>query len=351
MKTSSSLRIRPLATAIFCTLVVSLAPVLRAQTTATTVPVGFVTVTIAAAPNATSPKLTPVSVPLYRTADYSAAVTALNTSTQFTLSGSFTASAFVTTPHFVRVKTVANVADAVNIGKAFLISANTTTQLTVVLPSGVTNINTQIHVGDTCEVLPANTLASVFQTAPTILKSDPDASKADNVLLWNGTTWSTFYHDGFSWLNDALGFDSQDNAVIYPDEAAFVVRRGTSSVPLTIMGTVPSTTEQTDFAGGTVAQPGLTFISNRFPTNATLVSLGLQSIPGWISGGDASAVDNVLIWSGTNWGVYYFDGFNWINDALGFDPQDSTAISAASGVFIIRKGVKKILTQNLPYSL
>lgn len=350
---ASSRSIRPLATALACTLLASLLPALHAQTTATTTPVGFITVTIPAAADATHPSNAVVSVPLYKTADYAAAVATLDSPTQFTLSGSFTASAFVTTPHFVRVKTSAT---AAHVGKFFLITANTTSQLTVTLPSGVANINTVLSAADTCEVVPANTLASVFGTSPPLLKPNADPLVADNVLIWNGSSWDTYSHDGTAWQN-ANSFDPQDKTVIYPDEGVFVIHRFTASpgtnapVTLTLMGTVPSTAEKTDVAGGTAAHPGYTFISNRFPVNSTLGSLALQTLPGWISGSDPVAVDNALIWNGSSWDTYYYDnGVPAWQNANSFDPQDATPIPTGAAVFVIRKGgVKQSLAQALPY--
>ena len=348
MKTPS-LRLRPFAAAILCSL---MAPALFAQT-ATTTPVGFITITIPAAADATHPANSVVSVPLYKTADYASAVASLDSATQFTLTGSFGAGAFVATPHFVRVKTSAT---AAHIGKFFLISANTTSQLTVVLPAGVLDINAFISATDTCEVVAANTLGSVFGTTTPVLKTSPDPVVADNVLIWNGSTWDTYYHDGTAWQN-VNSFDPQDNTVIYPDEGMFVIHRFTASpgvnasVSLVLMGTVPSTAEKTDVSGGTVGHPGYTFISNRFPVNATLGSLGLQLLPGWVSGGDPVAVDNALIWNGTTWDTYYYDnGVPAWQNVNSFDPQDSTPIPAGAAVFVIRKGgVKQTLAQSLPY--
>ena len=346
-----SLRLRPLAAAILCSL---LAPALFAQT-ATTTPVGFITITIPAAQNATHPSNNVVSIPLYKTADYSAAVATLDSATQFTLSGTFAAGAnFATTPHFARVKTSAT---AAHTGKFFLISANTTSQLTVILPSGVANINTVLSVADTCEVVAANTLSSVFGTNPPVLKTSSDPLAADNVLIWNGSSWDTYFHDGSAWQS-LTSFDPQDNTVIYPDEGMFVIHRFTASpgvnaaVNLVLMGTVPSTAESTDVAGGSTAHPGYTFISNRFPVNSTLGTLALQLLPGWVSGSDPVAADNALIWNGTTWDTYFYDNSvpGW-QSLSSFDPQDSTPVPAGAAVFVIRKGgVKQTLAQSLPYT-
>ncbi len=342
------------ASALFSTEVI-------AQTTATTIPVGFITATIPAAPSLSNPSNSVVSIPLYQTAAFSSAVDGLVSATEFTMSGAvFTPGAFVTVPHFVRVKTSAT---SSHVGRFFLIAANTNNKLTVSLPSGVANINTVVSVADTCEIVPANTLGTVFQSVLPQLKKTDDPATADNVLIWGGTTWETYYYDpNFngpnqgSWAS-ASSLDPQDATVIFPDEGLFIIHRLTSPVPLVLMGTVPSTAEKSALAGGTPSAPGFTFLSNRFPVNSTFGSVALQNLPGWVKNADPAAADNALLWNGSTWDTYYYDAdFNgpaqgaWAS-ASSLDPQDSTPIPATSALFVIRKGgVLQSLAQTLPYT-
>lgn len=320
---------------------------LHAQT-ATTTPVGFITVVIPKATGATTPSNNAISIPLYATAAYVSSVASVDSTTQLTLTGAaWTAGQFVlaasggtaTTPYIVRVKS------GTNVGKFWLISANTASQLTVTNPyGGTTNITGLVSMNDSCEILPANTLSSVFG-APSLLQTGATPDAADNVLLWNGTNWDTYYNNGTNWT--AGGRATFDSLVIYPDEGVFVIRRNTATdVPLTLMGTVPSTAEKTSLAGGGAS----TFFSNRFPTDTTLGGLGLHTTAGWTSGATADVADDLLIWNGTNWDTYWYNGTNWTSGGRG--DQGPTVIKAGSAVFVTRVGGSVVtLAQVLPYTL
>lgn len=347
MKTSSSLRIRPLATAILCTLVASLAPVLRAQTTATTVPVGFITVTIPAAPSPSTPSNASLSIPLYNTAAYASSVAALVGATDFTLSGAaWTASQFAdpANPYLVRIKGQPTLNVGANVGRTFLIIANTTNQLTVALPTGVANINAFLSANDLCEIVPANTLGKIFGTTTPILQAGDTPDIADNVYILNGTTWEAYFHNGLNWRKNG-GIGNKNNTIIYPDDGLFVVHITASPVVLTLMGTVPSTTEQTELIGG-----GSTFIANRFPTDVQLVNTGIQLLPNWVTGAVEDA-DLVYTFNGALnvWETYYHNGTSWRKGG-GIGNKDTTIIPAGTALVISRHNVSGVvLSQALPY--
>lgn len=357
---ASSLRFRPLAAAILCTLIA--VPTLQAQTTATTVPVGFITVTIPAAVDANTPASSALSIPLYKTADFTGPVASIDSSTQFSLTGAaFTVNQFadLAAPRLVRVKTSTT---AAHVGKFFLVTANTATQLTVDLTgTGVANIGDVLTAGatpDTVEIVAANTLGSVFgnATTPPTLAPGASAGVADNVLLWNGTTWDTYYWTGAvgspTNIWKSIGNLNRANTVIYPEDGVFVVRKATTGpVDITFLGTVPSTTEQSG-----IAASGSTFLANRFPTDTTLGALGLHTLPGWTAGASAGTADNVFVWNKTAgvWDTYYWTGAVGspanIWKSIGNLDRSSTPILAGTGVFIAHGGSALNLTQTLPYT-
>ena len=347
----SSICTRSIAAVVALSLAAIAAPSASAQTTATTVPVGFITATIPAAPSLTNPSNAVVSIPLYQTAVFQSTVATVGpTATKFTMSGAAFGN-LTTVPHLVRVKTSVTPS---HVGKTFLISANTATELTV---SGIANVSTAVSVGDACEVVPASTLAKVFQSVLPQIKKSSDPLTADNVLIWTGVTWGYYYYDPTGgpvgtggWQLDG-DLDPQDNTVIYPDEAVFIIRRLTTPLSLVLMGTVPSTAEKTDIAGGTPSIPGYTFISNRFPVGTTFGSLALQTLPGWISGVEPTVADKALLWNGTTWSTFFYDPTNggWQLDG-DLDPQNNTPIPATSALFVVRRGgATQTLAQALPY--
>lgn len=345
---ASSRSIRPLATALACALLASLLPALKAQTTATTTPVGFITVTIPAAVDVSTPSNTSLSVPLYNTAAYVSSVATLDSATQFTMTGAaWTAGAFAApaAPYLVRIKGQPTLNVGANVGRTFLITGNTTNQLTVSLPNGVVNINTLLNVNDSCEIVPANTLGSLFGTTTPVLQSGASVDVADNVFILNGGSWETYFHNGTSWRKSG-GLGNKDNTVIYPDEGLFIVHITTSPVVLTLMGTVPSTSEETQLLGS-----ASTFLANRFPVDTTLVATGIHLLPGWVTGAVETA-DLVYAYnSGTSqWDTYYHNGTSWRKSgAIG--NKDSTVIPAGTAIVVSRQSAATaVLSQTLPYT-
>ena len=257
-------------------------------------------------------------------------------------SAAWTASQFASAsaPRLVRIKIGANA------GRFFLVSGNTVNQLTVILPPSVPTLVGVLAVGDSCEIVPANTLSTVFGPTATGLLTGASAGVADNVLIWNGATWDTFYNNGTNWRKSG-NLGNQNNIVVFPDDGLFLSHKGLSPTSITLMGTVPSTAEISDLDTST----GATFLGNRFPTDTTLLSLGLHLTPNWTSGASAGVSDNVLLWNGATWDVYYFNGTNWRKSG-NLSNQNTTAVPAATAVYVTRKSaVASIFLQPLPYSL
>jgi uncharacterized protein (TIGR02597 family) len=324
---------QPLAAAILA--IAPLTATVSAQTTATTTPVGFITVSVPAG-TANSPSNKAVAIPLYNAPAFIGAVSSIDNSTSFTMSGAtWTAGQFTTTAHVVRIRS------GTQTGRLYTITGNTANQLTVDTRGG--SLAGVLSVNDSCEVIPANTLGTVFGTTTPIVQTGASALDADNVFIWNGTTFDTYFHDGTNWRK-AGSLLSQNNTVIYPDEGVFVARRATSPLTLTFMGTVPSGTEKTEL------ETGSTFIGNRFPIDVQLGAIGFQSTTGWVAGADASTADKVFVWNGTTWDTYYYNGTNW-RKAGNLNNQDTTLITAGTSLFITRSGANPaVLSQALPYT-
>jgi uncharacterized protein (TIGR02597 family) len=345
--THTSICTRSIAAAIALTFAAVLSTA-TAQTTATTIPVGFITKTIPAA--GASPSNTVLSIPLYQTAAFQSAVTATPApgATEVTLnSAAFTTTQFTTVPHLLRVKTGALA------GKFWVVLATPAPGNVVSLkePNGGTPgvadaVLTGLVAGDSCEILPANTFGSTFGAIPGIGAGTTAGGVAvDNVLVWNGTTYSTYYYHSTNnrWQRATL---NATNTIIFPDDAVFFVRKLATALPVTLMGTVPSTAEKTELIGSSN-----NFISNRFPVDITLGTSGIENAPGWIKGTTAGASDNVLIWNGANFTTYYYHSTNnrWQRSTLN---ATATPLPAAEGFFVVRSAGTSdtVLTQNLPYT-
>jgi uncharacterized protein (TIGR02597 family) len=330
----------------------------------TTVPVGFTTPAIPAAIDANTPSSTVISVPFYAVdaTNFVGAVSSVDSSNQLSISGAtFTnPNGFVTPPHLARLKSGSSV------GRFFIITANTATQLTLdtatagyALTSGTpSNTQAQVNVGDSVEIFPASTLSTLFGfTAATVpFQQGSSAGAADNMYLFNGTSWDVYFFNGTTqhWRKSG-NLNNQDNTVVLPDRGIFIVRRATSPLNLTFLGTVPSTTERTDVAGA-----GSTFKSSRFPVDFTLAGatnpLNLQTLSNWLGGTSAGAADNVYLWEGTSWGVYFYNNTtgHWRKSG-NLNNQDTKVIPLGTAMFIVRQstaqGNTSTLVQTLPYSL
>ena len=326
-----------------------------AQTTATTIPVGFITKTVPAGAVG-SPSSAIVSIPLYATAVFTSAATAVNANAVTLASAAFTTLPNpqfavpavaplqgIANPHLLRVKT------GTGTGLFFAITGNTANSVTVALPPSVATLVGVVSVNDSCEIVPANTLGSVFgnATTPPTLTGGANLAAADNVYLFNGASWVAYYYSSASSYWKQSGNADRSNTVIFPDDLAFISRKDTSGpANITLMGTVPSTLEQSELPTGSIA------FANRFPVDMTLAGLGLQNLPGWVPGPNAATADNVYLFSGTAWVKYYFSntvGSSWWKQSGNAD-RGTTPISAGTGVFIVRSGALGLLSQALPYT-
>ncbi len=359
MKTNTSL-LRHLAAA--AVLLLSAATHTAFAQSATTDPVGFITLNINGHDNGTGlDGNTALCVPTYNTPDFQGAVATLDSATQFTLTGAtWTAGAFAmpadggtaTVPRLVRIKSGAQV------GKFFRVTGNTTNQLTVDLSLyGIANINTVLAVGNTVELLPANTIGSVFGN-PTTLAGNTTATTADNLYLQNGAGWFRYYWktnlDPARWvLNGGGNADVSNTTIIYPDTGVYVLRRAVGNLAITVQGVVPTTAEKSD-----IEAPN-TFLANRFPTNTTLGALGLETLPGWVSNTTATTSSNVYILQPSGaWSRYYFKSnaspsAHWVlNGGGNGDVGATTTIPAGTAVYIsFSAGAPATLSQALPYTL
>lgn len=307
--------------------------------TASTVPVGFIKITLPAAANASNPSNTPVAVPLYKVAAFTGAVATVSGTASFTVtSGTFTANQFTSAPHLVHMKS------GNSVGRHFLIMSHTANQVTV--DSRGLDLTTGIAANDLFEVLPAWTLATLFNPNP--FATGADYTTVDNVLLWNGASFDTYFHNGTAW-QQVNGSGDKGATIVYPDEGMFITHRALASLDITLLGTVPSTNEKSDIEGASA-----TLLANRFPVNLTLSGTGqalnLQSLPGWVSGQTADAADTVYLWNGKDWDACFYDGANW-RQADAIQPINSKVIPAGTAMLIYRANAgTATLTQALPYT-
>ena len=305
------------------------------QTTVATDPVGFTSSTVAAG------RTGALALPLDNMPAFTGPVSNRTTNTIQTTNAGWTAGdfgPFNSKPHVIRVLSGASQ------GRQFRISSNTTDTLT--LTTGSTDLTSAIANGDRYQILPVDTLSSLFgQNAPGLVTgTDPNA--VDNVLIRGAAGWLTYYNDGTNWLRQGAGSTPQNNVPILPETGALLVNRGTSAFSFTLTGAVPTTKLKTELPANR-----LTILGNRFPTATTLVGLGLHTLPGWNSNPDPALADKVLFRGANGWLTFYYDGTNWLRQGAGSTAQNP-GISVGTSVLVDRRaGTDVTLEQQLPYNL
>jgi hypothetical protein len=235
----------------------------------------------------------------------------------------------VTLPSVVRITSGAGE------GLVFNILSKDSNTLTVANNS-VPNISAIVTSGNSYVVYGAQTLNSYFGL--TSFTKASTSSVADNVLIYNGVTWVTYYFDTDDnfWRTTASATDA-GGTVLVPNQAFLFVRKNTS-LPLTLLtsGTVIDTK-----AGSYFPVSGLFVLGNQIPTNSTLGTIGLQLNAGWKRRNGSTSfaqADQVFIWNGV---AYINAAYNdltsrWENS--GGTDVSSTAINAATGLLVSRKG-------------
>lgn len=324
-----------------------------AAETVYTIPQGYTKVTVAAADEAGSSKLTAISASLLQDVEYSGsaslgAYTAGNTSQKLDVSGAtwsvgqWTTAGPASSPYLAYVSVADDPGNADGIApaeEAFLINANNTTgELTIETSF---DLASRFPASTTVKIRKANTLDSFFGSQSASFGGN------DIVYIWNGSAWSSFQYVGGQWttINDPFA-DVGPITVIHPDEGVFISRAETSPVVVTLFGEVPSAPQIATISG-------VSFLASRFPIATSLKDLGVATTS-WTGN------DILYIWDQdaspvAKWDSYQYNGGQWttVNDP--FTSVDDTEIPANSAVFVSRSteitGANADTTAILPYTI
>jgi uncharacterized protein (TIGR02597 family) len=333
------------------------APIASAQN-ATTDPVGFVTTTIPAGTGSSKTTVF-VSAPLYDTASVNGSATGALTGVS---SNSLTNSAAGWTsgelsqasgPFFVQI-TSGN-----GSGTMLLIQSNTADTLTINSTySPAADLTTLgIASGDSYRISPADTIESLFGTPADGVQGGTAQTSADTVqLVVNGSASTYFYKTDATpaarWTKVAFGNPDATNEPVLPNFGIQYSRLAATPLTLTATGSVPVSARQ-----AAIKNSGATLLSNYWPTDTTLAALGLQNIPGWLSGANQNSADIVLTRSLTNGSskTFFYNGTTWKQVGFGVPASsDNEPIPVGTSVRIFRKGSasgQSVIAQSAPYSL
>jgi hypothetical protein len=285
----------------------------QAQTNAVTDPVGYYTWTLPNGYNFVSPAMT-------QPVEYAGKVTSIAGTTITDTNAVWTAGAYSGVPYWVEFLN-----NGTNAGVFADVASNGTNSLVT-----ATDLSSVVTVGTAYKLRKHWTIGTLFSSS--FITPGGDASTADNLYLWNGGGYDIYYNDGSIWTDD--GFEDRSNIPIYPDEGLIISRKVANTTNGVVVGHVK--TGQTKH---TVVN-GFNFIGNIYPvgspaTNAvTLGNSGLA--PNMEFGGDAGSSDNVYLWNGGGYDIYYYDSGSsiWTDD--GFEDRGNIEIPLG-GVALIKR--------------
>jgi len=321
-----------------------------------TVPVGYVTLT-AAAGTGTAKKASLLSLPLYGTMEGDGAMkgqlthvsaSALTNADADWKPGQLSQAA---APCLIKITSGAAT------GRTFLISTatpNTANTVTIdakdVAQGALDTLG--IAIGDSYELLPCDTLSSLFGTPETSgVLGGSNPNLADSlVITTNGATETFFFNTSVNrWAKSFPGSPDATNAPIRPDSGVWYQRLAATDLKLILTGRV-STTQRI----ASVKNSATTLLAQGWPVDITLSASGIHQTSSWTASASSSTADKAQITIDGDLHSYWFDGTHWREETPGSPIADDLIIPAGTAVLLKQLGVEQgysILTQQLPYNL
>jgi uncharacterized protein (TIGR02597 family) len=333
---------RPIFSISFSIAAFILTPIsILGQTSGTSSPVGFVTVTLPGTGGATATRLSFDALAVTQPVSWQGTATTVGTNTVTDSSATWTDSQFNGTngAYYLEILSVNGSTTASGVGTNYTITATTASSKTLTLETSLASgITAPVVYG----IRPFWTIGSVFGTSNSVGLQGGTATSADQVVLWNGTGYDTYYYQtsglgGTGWRKTGAASVDASGTAIFPDEC-FLVKRGQSSdVSFVLTGALKTGQTSVPIAYG------MNFVGNIYGAAMTLASSGLYtgSSSTGLAGGTATSADQVLLWNGTGYDTYYYQtsglgGTGWRK--TGAASSDASATSIASGVgFIVRR--------------
>jgi hypothetical protein len=243
-------------------------------------------------------------------------------------------------------------------GRMFLISPaqpNTATTVTITPEDSEAASLTSLGIvtgtttGDTYKIIPCDTLGTLFGTpAVSGVQGGAAPNSADTVVITINGASRTYYFNTtlIRWTQVALGNPDATNVPVRPYFGFRYERLANTPLAFLASGSVPIVTRAVP-----VRNAGSTVLSQYWPTDSTLATLGLHSLSNWTSNATAQSADHVLITSNGTTQRFYHTGTEWRN--AGTDvASGATPIPAGASVHILQKGSDTgftTLSQSVPY--
>ena len=323
---------------------------------ATTDPVGFVTCNITAGTGAAK-KVTLFSAPLLESPILTGQMTGQITSFTSNSISNSNAGWIGGDLSTASAPTLIQITSGNATGRMFLVATtpvNTATTLTISsTDSAQVDLATAgLSVGDSYKILACDTLATLFGTpASSGILGGGNSTVADSIILvFNGSAATYFYSTTNSrWSRVAPGSPDATNTAVPPYYGIQYQRLAATPLSFTFTGNVPTQQRQLS-----IKNSGATLLSQFYPSDVTLLGLGLQNLSGWVSNASSSAADTVVLSSAGSASTYWFNGTNWKRVGPGSPTSDTTVIAPGTSISIFKRGSTSgyaSFIQSLPYSL
>jgi uncharacterized protein (TIGR02597 family) len=310
-----------------------------AQTTATTDPVGFITLDVAGYSGGATSAISFKGLGMTRAVEYQGSAETVGTNTLVDNEATWTDNQFngVNGAYFVELTS------GTNAGSTYDIQTTTAGTKTITLAQ---NLGAGTTAPVTFKVRKHWTIATVFGPNNEGGLSGGSVTSADQILIYNGTTYDTYYYQtiglgGVGWRKGGSPSVDVSSTVLFPEEGLVIKRKQATATNIVLLGSVK--TGQTSIP----VAPGTNIVSNVYAASMTLSSSGLytgNSSTG-VAGGSTTSADQVLIWNGTTYDTYYYQtlglgGVGWRK--AGAPSVDASASVIPVGISMVIK--RKIAT-------
>ena len=337
-----SLRLRPLAAAILCSLI---APALFAQT-ATTDPVGFITDAVGGGGTVAVPKISLISPTLMQPVAWQGLGTI--TTNLVTVSGTpWTANQF----NGANGKYFVEIVSGTNAGAWTDVVTTTTNTVTT-----FDNLAPFASASDTIRIRKHLTLADFLgATNSAGFKGGTSVADADEILIYDGSTFVVYwYYDASDNAGPAGWYDTNYNpgggALIAPHQGVVVRRKASGAVSVISMGTVKTGNTFLPVRPGinvlgTVSAKGLTLATSNLYTGLTATGMKGSASP--------ATADELIVYTATgHTNYFYYDASDNAGPAgwydVDFNPAGTVPIVPGSAMVVNRKNPSATFNWVLP---
>ena len=319
------------------------------QTTATTDPVGFTTITVRGKTTAAK-AFTTVVLPMERADAYagacSDAVFSLDAGrTKITFpSNVFTANQFTGTgnQHYFRLS------NGDNAGEFSTIVANTENSVTL-----ADDLNVVLATTSTFSVTPYWTLSTALPAGGG-LQGGTSATGADTATIYNANFVGTTYFYNSTAGQWRTGLSNSDNVIIPPGSGLGIERKQPTAANIVLAGSVPLGTSAVDVNGSSSGSATkYTLVGSAYPlASKRLADIGLytgDASTGVVGGTSATAADTVTIFNpATGVGATYFYNTTASQWRTGLSNASDVTIPEGAAVLITRKSGRSPFAWYIP---